>query len=409
MRFVFHVHGYKPAYNLGGPIHSVSALAEGLVSRGHEVFVATSNRNLMAVLDVDTECVYDVNGVSVRYFDTVPHFLQRSRVPYFAKSAAFSFGSSFARWLSCNAGRFDVFHTHLSFLSKSNLFSATASALDGVYLYSQRGCLDPLRLKFRALKKLLYIKLYEKRVMRRARALIALTEYERGVYRSFGLRQRVEVIPNGIGNFEGRSNGAVMNPVLKSFLERARGKILFTFLGRLHPIKGADIFARSFIRAARDNLDIYGVFAGPDEFEIADGVRAEVEKFGLAERFCIPGTVTGSDKELLLGNTQCFVLPTASEGLSMAILEALSAGCAVITTPGAHFDEIEKHHAGWVVERSEEGIEGAMRATISLSASELTWVGANGKRLAESKYDWGIIIDQYLELCNELRRNSVKG
>lgn len=43
--------GYRPAYRMGGPIVAVSAMAEALVRRGHEVTVVTTN----ATLDEDPD------------------------------------------------------------------------------------------------------------------------------------------------------------------------------------------------------------------------------------------------------------------------------------------------------------------------------------------------------------------
>ncbi len=68
MRILFSVPGYKPAWRVGGPVVSVSSLAESLVRRGHEVTVFTTNSNLDQDLDVPTDRVVDVDGVQVRYF-----------------------------------------------------------------------------------------------------------------------------------------------------------------------------------------------------------------------------------------------------------------------------------------------------------------------------------------------------
>ena len=69
MRILFTVLGYKPAWRIGGPIVSVSALAEALARRGHEVIVFTTNSNLDENLDVTTNQPTDVNGVQVWYFE----------------------------------------------------------------------------------------------------------------------------------------------------------------------------------------------------------------------------------------------------------------------------------------------------------------------------------------------------
>ena len=90
MKILYAVHGYKPAYRLGGPIHTVSAVAERLVRRGHEVIVFTTNSNLDEDLDVPTDQAIDVEGVQVWYFkheEPIKRWLPF--IPYLAKSMGF--------------------------------------------------------------------------------------------------------------------------------------------------------------------------------------------------------------------------------------------------------------------------------------------------------------------------------
>jgi hypothetical protein len=46
MRMLFSVHGYKPAWRIGGPVISGSSLAETLVEQGHEITLFTTNSDL---------------------------------------------------------------------------------------------------------------------------------------------------------------------------------------------------------------------------------------------------------------------------------------------------------------------------------------------------------------------------
>jgi len=57
LHILYAVHGYKPAYRVGGPILSVSAAAETLVRKGHQVTVFTTNSNLDEDLDVPVDLV----------------------------------------------------------------------------------------------------------------------------------------------------------------------------------------------------------------------------------------------------------------------------------------------------------------------------------------------------------------
>lgn len=52
------------------------------------------------------------------------------------------------------------------------------------------------------------------------------------------------------------------------------------------------------------------------------------------------GIVTGEDKKKVLGDSDIFVLPSYSEGMPMAVLEAMAAGLALVVTPVGALPEI---------------------------------------------------------------------
>ena len=69
--------------------------------------------------------------------------------------------------------------------------------------------------------------------------------------------------------------------------------------------------------------------AGPDE----DRLRALAASLGLADRVCFLGAVPHAELPVVLSAADVFVLPTASEGLANAWVEALACGTPVVTTP----------------------------------------------------------------------------
>ena len=117
MRILYAVHGYKPAYRIGGPILSVSATAENLVRKGHQVTVFTTNSNLDQDLDVPVDRPIDVNGVEVWYFrrkDVIQQYLPF--VPYLSKSIGFLYCPRMKAELARHVPRVDVVHTHQPFI-----------------------------------------------------------------------------------------------------------------------------------------------------------------------------------------------------------------------------------------------------------------------------------------------------
>ena len=114
MKILYAVHGYKPAYRLGGPIHTVSALAERLVRLGHEVIVFTTNSNLDEDLDVPTDQPIDVEGVQVWYFkheEPIKRWLPF--IPYLAKSIGFLYAPAMRSQLDRIVPSVDLVHTQM--------------------------------------------------------------------------------------------------------------------------------------------------------------------------------------------------------------------------------------------------------------------------------------------------------
>jgi glycosyltransferase involved in cell wall biosynthesis len=402
LRILFSVPGYKPAWRLGGPVISVPALAESLVRRGHEVIVFATNSNLDQVLDVEPNRPHDVDGVQVWYFEKEEP-LQRwfPAVSYLAKSVGVLYSPRMASELARVVPGIDVVHTHLPFIYPTFAAARAAARHRKPLFYHQRGVFDPQRLKFRALKKKLYLNLIERPIMRGATTLIALTDAEAESYRRLGVGTPSRVIPNGIEPF------AIVGETdpLTARLGIRPGHLVVLFMGRVHPIKGADKLIEGFLRIQREHPDAVLVIAGPDEFGLEAQFRERVRTAGAADRVIFPGMVEGSLKHALLQRADLFCLPSDAEGFSMAILEALAAGTAVLISPGCHFDEVERVGAGVVVDAAPAALAAAL-GDLLRDRQRLASMGARGAGLVRSKYTWDAVADQMIDTyCEGIERH----
>lgn len=393
MRILFAVHGYKPAFRLGGPVISVSALAENLVARGHEVIVFTTNSNLDEDLDVPTDRPVQVEGVEVWYFRRDDFIQNRIPfLPYLAKSIGFLYAPRMRGELDRVVPTVDIVHTHLPFVYPTYAASRAAIRHGKPMFYHQRGVFDPKRLGFRSWKKRVYIRLFERQVLRRANTLVALTSAEVTSYRSLGVSTRCEVIPNGIDVDRYRTSPA--GDVDLRWRIPPMSQVLL-FMGRIHPIKGADLLVDAFLSIANRIPSAVLVMAGPDEFGLEQQMRVRVERSGLASRVIFTGMVSGEDKLDLLARADLFCLPSDAEGFSIAILEALASGTPVLISPGCHFSEVQKVGAGVVVEPEGPGFVAALLELLE-HPEELRRMGARGRELVSEKYGWDRITDQMI-------------
>ncbi|MEW5882887.1 MAG: glycosyltransferase [Armatimonadota bacterium] len=394
MRVLLTTVGYKPAWNIGGPVHTVVALAEGMARRGHEVWVAATDSNLTERLDVDTEAWHNLDGVRVRYFRMQDSWTKRIPLDYFRKSNADYRAPGFARWLRGDAPRFDVVHSHLAFAHANRVAAVWCRERGVPFVYQQHGVFDPVRMRHRALKKRLAFALWERRVCESAAALIALTEYEAKTYRALGLSGRVAVIPNGVAP---PGNPPPPGALLEHVPDISDEDVVALFLGRLHPTKGVDVAVEAFLRLDEPRARL--VVAGPDEFGLREGLERRVREAGARVSFL--GSVAGELKGALLHRADLFVLPTVSEGFSIAVLEALAHGCPVLTTDGAHFPEIEQEGAGLLLPRTADAFAQAV-AELAGNPERRKDMGASARRLVAERYTWERIVDRFEDLYKEL-------
>jgi glycosyltransferase involved in cell wall biosynthesis len=113
------------------------------------------------------------------------------------------------------------------------------------------------------------------------------------------------------------------------------------FLGRVGFQKGAFDLLEAMGRLQSKSCPLQVWIAGNEERE-GDLNRAQVrrDELKLAERCEFLGPVRGALKDQLLSRADFFVLPSYSEGLPMAILEAMAAGLPVVATSVGGIPEV---------------------------------------------------------------------
>ena len=212
------------------------------------------------------------------------------------------------------------------------------------YLAYPEGSLDPWTLRYGYLKKKIWWHLGEHSYLQGAAAIVALTGAERDHIRSMGLTNRIEVIPNGIHlstleEMAGRSE-------LEDKWNRLRGKRWILYLGRLHPKKGLDLLIPAFAMLSRRFHDHVLVIAGPDEGGFSKQVQKMVEDFGIRERVLLTGPVYGKIKIGLMKGADAFALTSYSEGMPLAVVEALGCGIPVLLTQACNVPEVAEEGGG---------------------------------------------------------------
>lgn len=280
----------------------------------------------------------------------------------------------------------DVLHTHGIWMYPSLAALLWSKRTGRPYLISPRGMLDPWAVRNSGWKKRLVGWWYEHEHLRGAHCIHALCTSEAEAIRAFGLRNPICVIPNGID-----LTAAARRTDQPHGLGMPEGTRVLLYIGRLHPKKNllALIDAWS-LAASRGGLghDWHLIIAGWDQGDYEEALKARVDTLGLQSRIRFPGPLFDADKDAALRDADAFVLPSLSEGLPMAVLEAWAYGLPVLMTPQCNLPEGIALGAAQAVDPDVESLAEGLTTLCCLDAESLRTMGERGRRLVEGRFTW---------------------
>jgi len=134
-------------------------------------------------------------------------------------------------------------------------------------------------------------------------------------------------------------------PIDRSTLGLPADAQIVLWIGRLDPVKGLTVLIEAFREIARaTNAHLLLAGAGPLDGQL----RCQIDASGLISRVHMLGA--RSDVPALLKVADVFAFPSRTEGLPNAVLEAMAARCAIVTTdaPGCR-DLIQHEQSGLLV------------------------------------------------------------
>ncbi len=228
-------------------------------------------------------------------------------------------------------------------------------------------------------------------------AVIVFSEAQRALLVDYGVSpERVRVIPNGV-------DVATYSPGASDYKTQIGASVLAAYIGRIDAEKNVGDFLEAFQKLDLPH-DHKAVIVG-NGTELARLRR----KFGDDPRIIFRGYVGDlSERIRIFRAADIFVLPSAIEGLSLAMLEAMAAGTAVIATNvGADAEALRG--AGVVVDLDalEEQLPLALRMLIEYPDFRRD-LQVRARQRAMSNYALETNIDRVADLYKELTRDGAR-
>lgn len=330
MKILFVTPYYKPSFIFGGPVNSISKLAESLINiDGIDLEVYTTNANGLTNLDQETKTnvATVVSGVKVKYFTR-----------YFVNNSFFiSPGLSLALLRSIR--KYDVVHVNM-WWNWVSIVSALIAILSGKkVVISPRGSITEyiVNYKNKKVKKVIHNLIGEWILKKSHFHLTSNVE----------LNDTNKITP--INDYHIIYN-LIDLPKLKETSRSHRDESKFTmiFMSRVHEKKGIELLLRS-LSQIEENIVLK--IAGDGEKEYVEKLKNLVTELGISNKVEWLGWLDNSRKFEELRNSDLFVLTSYNENFANVVVEALYSSTPVLVTNEVGLsDFVQDKGLGWTTQ-----------------------------------------------------------
>jgi glycosyltransferase involved in cell wall biosynthesis len=186
--------------------------------------------------------------------------------------------------------------------------------------------------------------------------------------------------------------------------------LVFGAVGRLAAIKGFDTTIELFrcFHCARSTQDAWLVIVGSGPAE--SQLRKAAEESGLSDRIKFPGPTDRSWESY--NGIDVFLMTSQSEGLPLALLEAMASGCCPIAmSVGGVPEVICDRSLGWLIPNGKsDAFVSAMEAVATLDRPQRLAMGAEGRELVSIRFNSESQIEKIVAIVESApTRNGLLG
>jgi glycosyltransferase involved in cell wall biosynthesis len=287
------------------------------------------------------------------------------------------------------------------------------------YVVFPHGMLDPWfqqNYPLKHLKKCLYWRFGEYRVLRDARAVLFTSDEERRLARKSFRPYHCRELVTTLGTSAPPAEVASQRALFFARFPHLQGKRLLLFLGRLHEKKGCDLLIRAFARAraevaqSSDSGELHLVMAGPPSD------KAYLQELKTTAGFFFPGEeppitwtgmIGGDLKWGAYRAAEAFVLPSHQENFGFSVVEALACELPVLISDKVNiWREIEADRAGLVESDDLEGTVRLLRGWISMAAEFRQQMRLSALRCFLARFEVEFAAANFIDLLQDVIRPS---
>ncbi len=208
--------------------------------------------------------------------------------------------------------------------------------------------------------------------------------------------KHIQVIPNGVSPLEFNSSDTM--GAYGSLQERLSGKIVLTYVGVFRVRKRVFNLLYALREVLKQDTQVVLLLVGGGR-GYEGPIRDLARELGVEEHVVFVGSVPNEHISQLLNLTDVFCMPSAYEGMPIAILEAMAMGKPVLSSKVSGMNDLIQNGENGILTPVDD-IQAIVQALEGLVSNHecRRRLGNQARKDIIKKYSWNIIAQKYLDL-----------
>jgi glycosyltransferase involved in cell wall biosynthesis len=303
----------------------------------------------------------------------------------------------FCNYILSDEFDFDIVHFHLMWMLDKNTILAALKKKNIPYIITTHAAYTPDRID--SLKKNISMMTLEKKYLLGAKSIHGLCFEEKAFLRDLGIKRPIYVIPNGISSTEivkinnSRNLG---NPYDSNFIN-------IVWVGRIREDKNVIGIVKSLFylnKELRSKIIIHIVGNGIEDY--IREVKKVVSENGFEENVIFHGPKYKEEKYQFIINSDIYIQPSFSEGISFSILDAMACAKPMILSRQTNMTYYYNKNFYAMTEPYPEDIAENIKK-LAQNEGMCNELGENAKKMIDTTFNWGSLINKYIAMYQEIK------
>jgi glycosyltransferase involved in cell wall biosynthesis len=376
MKILFPLGAFYPAQS-GGPNNTIYWLTEALTQQNIDIYVVTTNLDILNSHNVKLNKWLSLNIVNVIYCKTFIHY----------------FPVKFLYESILKLKEVDIVQlTGLFYPPSLILYLVNKIFYKKKVVWSPRGELATEALVYGSSIKKYYLKLLKKLLVNDFYFHTTSNEETTLVLSHFKLEKIIQ-LPNYI-----KPNKKIQSNDKFDYL---------LFIGRISPKKAIENLIKAIhISVVFNQKNMKLIIAGNNKNSYGDDLKKLCKDLNLLNHVEFIGHVEKTTKDSLYANAYITVMPSHNENFGNVVVESLSQGTPVIASTGTPWQILQKYKAGYWISNSPEKIAEILDDVLILSKQEYNLMRLNSEKLMNEEFDVRNKVKNWIEFYNLITKKK---